>query len=295
MNKSKTKEKIRPLYVFALGLILICIVVAVWVYYNHTQRKTPAIQGVKNNIPLAKDIAKAFEKGESNDIKPYKKSFGENGANTTQSKYFFCLPNTVAIERTTTIKGKVSKDYLAVVPLYKEHAEELYQLVRKSGKDHFGKEETYEEYGRSVIKTEKRIMDNTSMKGVFHGAKKEGPFKLIGIIGLSKLKYKDEEGVLNGFYAFGAPEITGVKGAAATAMWGYISHYFSCDVSKVRAKKIILSMLKDNLRSEKVAKDLLFEKKGKKYNIVDYGKDHKRKDMIPYELTLEQWKKKYLK
>ncbi|MEM9569416.1 MAG: hypothetical protein AAF900_00440 [Bacteroidota bacterium] len=222
---------------------------------------------------------------------------------------------TIHLKRVTknTKTGKEVTEYGALVMPNISHSREVFEVIHKSGKAHFGTEERiYTRYGTSVQQTEASIaaLDSTVEDGtrfLFWSDKPKGNFKFVGIVDISRIMPNKVDDVApstcvcNIAYSFGAPDVIKVRGAAQYAVWAYVDvllHFeIPDDEDNLITTKLVLSMNKENRRSSKIAKRLRFIEgtdQDKEYSYSD-GDDQRttNENMDIYVLNPQAWRAKY--
>ena len=302
-KKKKTKKFQWPTKHVAFTLGVFCVtMIGVWFYYRSRKQAQTQLTHYHNTSTQAD-----CWNGKSDiryQIKPYSKK-----GNNHKTKAAYTWDNKhqrIKIKRTTTKDGREHQDYFVIKDLVAEDAQAVYKVMSQSQETHFKSQDgkvvyidTYENYGQSAERAEEAIErrqvtdPDYVIKGVFSSKDNTaGSFKFIGLVGVEKHERDEdkEKGVLNIFYSFGSPEVTGVQGAASPATYGFIGWVFY----HRNPPKLILEIHDTNQRSKKVAENLHFTAHGTgtKHNRIE-DESQKKVHMCAYTLTKAAWEEKY--
>ncbi len=206
----------------------------------------------------------------------------------------------INIKRVTTIDGVEKVDYLQIRDMHLYDASQLHQVIKNSGREHFGLEPTYDHYGKSQEEVEMRILTigakGENRKGIFHSDTLDGEMTYIGYIGHNTLKKNEkvaedeDKRVEEIYYALGSPEVTGVRGAGSAAAYGYLGSIFHFSTESV--DKVVAYVHITNERGQRLVEKMHFTKHGKEYNTRSRGRKRIRRDMVSYSITFDEWVKR---
>lgn len=316
MKKHKKDFKFTKKHFIAASVVFALAILLIYGFYiqnrDHKLKDANAFDP-KENFPAQNYYWPAGESGRSHSWQ----YTDPNGKFTATTTYKADDTATIHLKRVTknTLTGEAITEYGALVTPDISHSKEVFELIHKSGKDHFGTEESiYERYGTSVQQTELTIAAlNSAASGqdgtrfLFWLDKPEGHFKFVGIVSMSRMtpnkvdEVTSSTYVRNIAYSFGAPQLIKAKGAAQYATWAYVDallHFeIPDDQDGLTTTQLVLAMNKDNKRSIKIAERLGFTlgtDEDKEYSYSD-GDDTRtiNENMDIYVLTPAAWRRNY--
>ena len=231
-------------------------------------------------------------------VVPYRGSAGDNI--TYVAYYQIESDGVINVKRVTTIGGVEKVDYFHIRDMHLYDAPKFHQVIKKSGRNHFGLEPAYDLYGKSQEEVEMRILADgakgETRKGIFHYDTLNGEMECIGYIGHNTLRKKEKvaedeyKKVKEIYYALGSPKVTGVRGAGSVVVYGYIGSIFHFSTEYV--DKVVAYVHITNERSQRLIEKMHFKKHGKEYNTSSRGRKRIRRDMVSYSMTFEEWLKR---
>lgn len=315
MKKQKNNSKFTKKRFIVCGVIfalLTLLTYSLYTQYRDGKEKDANSFSYKGDFPQSHYYWPEKKLGGRQNSWVYTDTGGKFTATTT---YQADDTSTIHLRRVTKNKNTDSEviEYGALVMPNMSHSKEVFDVIHKSGKAHFGTEESiYTRYGTSVQQTEATIaaLPSAGQDGtrfLFWSDEQKGKFKFVGIVDISRMRSDKVDDldpskcVSNISYSFGAHDVIKVRGAAQYATWAYadaLLHFeLPDDKYNLTTTKLVLSMNNKNEPSRKIAKRLGFAEgtdNDKEFNYSD-GDDQRttNENMDIYVLTPKEWRDKY--